>query len=246
MGEIFKRSATEPNVADLGRENIFVKNQDQIEILRRVALAKETEGDFGPMIAVERIQAMNDLANHPWLRFGNRAMQALDGFTQTMIAHAEARGRAFDFVTDNGKKKFTKEAAKEHYDRIYKGMFDEDGLIKDEVVKFTAGEIAMSVDNEYTNALSGLVARLPILKPFLLFTKTPVNDLVLSKSYSAHNLFMMEYQNFQLKPQDMAKEDIDNVLKSRGLKDGDLSKMSYEQKFQSMVKFVLTFMVVLL
>ncbi len=85
MGEIFKRSATEPNVADLGRENIFVKNQDQIEILRRVALAKETEGDFGPMIAVERIQAMNDLANHPWLRFGNRAMQALDGFTQTMM-----------------------------------------------------------------------------------------------------------------------------------------------------------------
>ena len=232
MGEIFKRSATEPNVADLGRENIFVKNQDQIEILRRVALAKEAEGDFGPMIAVERIQAMNDLANHPWLRFGNRAMQALDGFTQTMIAHAEARGRAFDFVTDNGKKKFTKEAAKDHYDRIYKGMFDEDGLIKDEVVKFTAGEIAMSVDNQYTNALSGLVARLPMLKPFLLFTKTPVNDLVLSGSYSPHNLFMIEYNNFRLKPQDMAKEDIDNVLKSRGLKDGDLSKMSYEQKFQ--------------
>ena len=232
MGEVFKRSATEPNVADLGRENIFVKNQDQIDILKRVAAAKEAEGDLGPMIAVERIQAMNDLANHPWLRFGNRAMQALDGFTQTMIAHAEARGRAFDFVTDNGKKTFTEAAAKKHYDRIYKGMFDEDGLINDDVVKFTSGEIAMSVDNEATNAVSGLVARFPIMKPFLLFTKTPVNDLILAKSYSPHNLFMMEYQNFKLKPQDMAKEDIDNVLKSRGLKDGDLSKMSYEQKFQ--------------
>ena len=232
MGEVFKRSATEPNVADLGRENIFVKNQDQIEILRRVALAKEAEGDLGPMIAVERIQAMNDLANHPWLRFGNRAMQALDGFTQTMIAHAEARGRAFDIVTDNGKKEFTEAAAKEHYDRIYKGMFDEDGLINDDVVKFTSGEIAMSVDNDMTNAVSGLVARFPVMKPFLLFTKTPVNDLILAKSYSPHNMFMMEYENFKLKPQDMAKEDIENVLRSRGLKDGDLSKMSYEQKFQ--------------
>ncbi len=232
MGEVFKRSATEPNVADLGRENIFVKNQDQIDILKRIAVAKEAEGDLGPMIAVERIQEMNDLANHPWLRFGNRAMQALDGFTQTMIAHAEARGRAFDLVTDNGKRTFTEAAAKEHYDRIYKGMFDEDGLINDDVVKFTSGEIAMSVDNEATNAVSGLVARFPIMKPFLLFTKTPVNDLILAKSYSPHNLFMMEYSNFKLKPQDMAKEDIDNVLKSRGLKDGDLSKMSYEQKFQ--------------
>lgn len=232
MGEVFKRSATEPNVADLGRENIFVKNQDQIDILKRVAAAKEAEGDLGPMIAVERIQAMNDLANHPWLRFGNRAMQALDGFTQTMIAHAEARGRAFDIVTDNGKKEFTEAAAKEHYDRIYKGMFDEDGLINDDVVKFTSGEIAMSVDNEATNAVSGLVARFPIMKPFLLFTKTPVNDLILSKSYSPHNLFMMEYENFKFKPQEMAKEDIDNVLRSRGLKDGDLSKMSYEQKYQ--------------
>ena len=40
------------------------------------------------------------------LGFGNRAMQALDGFTQTMIAHAETRGRIFDQVTENGLKEF--------------------------------------------------------------------------------------------------------------------------------------------
>lgn len=232
MGEVFKRSATEPNVADLARENVFVRNEDQIEILRRIAEGKKAEGKVGPMIAVERIQAMNDLANHPWLRFGNRAMQALDGFTQTMVAHAEARGRAFDIVTDNGKREFTEAAAKRHYDQIYKGMFDEYGLIKDDVVKHTAGEIAMSVDNEATNAISGMVARYPILKPFLLFTKTPVNDLILSGSYSPHHMFMRDYAAFTGKAKDMPIEEIDNVLKTRGFKDGDLTKMSEATRIQ--------------
>ena len=100
MKQVFKRSATEPDVAGLQRENYFVKNQKQIEILERIAEAKKLENKDGPTVALEQIKAMNDLAKHPWLRFGNRAMQALDGFTQTMIGHAEARGRAFDELTN--------------------------------------------------------------------------------------------------------------------------------------------------
>ena len=47
------------------------------------------------MAQIETIQA---LADHPWLRFGQRAMQAADGFTQAVIGNVEARGRAFDLV----------------------------------------------------------------------------------------------------------------------------------------------------
>ena len=55
--------------------------------------------------------------------------------------------------------------------------------------------------------------------------------MILAKSYSPHNLFMKEYRDFRLKPQDLPKEQIDNILKSRGYKDMNLSKMTYEEKF---------------
>ena len=95
---------------------------------------------------MQQIKAMNDLAEHPWLRFGNRAMQALDGFTQTMVAHADARGRAFDKVTNNGKLEFTAAKADTAYKQIYSEMFDETGLITDSAVKHTSGEIALLVN----------------------------------------------------------------------------------------------------
>ena len=112
---------------------------------------------------------MNDLANHPWLRFGNRAMQALDGFTQNMIMHAEIRGRAFDKVTNNGAKEFDGKLAESMYAEIKKEMFDEDGLIKDEIVEHTAGELAMSLDNELTNNVSGFISRFPVLSRLFVY-----------------------------------------------------------------------------
>lgn len=232
MGEVFKRSATEPNVGDLARENFFTKNQDQIEVLRRIAEGKKLEGKNGPMVAYERIKAMNDLANHPWLRFGNRAMQALDGFTQHMVANAEARGRIFDLVTDNGAKPFDKAAGEKWVDLFMKSMKDETGLIKDDVVKRTAAEISMSVDNDATNLISGLITKFPVMKPFMLFTKTPVNDLILSGSYSPHHVFMEEYRNFFLKADEISKEQVESLLQKRGYKVGDLTQMSDAQKYQ--------------
>ena len=231
MSQVFKRSATEVNVADLQRENLIQKSERQIEILDAIAQAKSANGEEGAAVAVERIKMMNDLANHPWLRFGNRAMQALDGFTQNMIMHGEIRARAFDKVTQNGKLPFDEAKAAQHYAEIRKEMFDEDGLIKDRFVRYQSSELAMSLDNELTNSVSGMIQRMPMLKPFLLFTKTPVNDLILAKSYSPHNLFMKEYRDFRLKPTEVPADQVRELLMKRGLKDGDVAKMSMEEMY---------------
>ena len=231
MSQVFKRSATEVNVADLQRENLIQKSERQIEILDAIAQAKSANGEEGAAIAVERIKMMNDLANHPVLRFGNRAMQALDGFTQNMIMHGEIRARAFDKVTQNGKLPFDEAKAAQHYAEIKKEMFDEDGLIKDRFVRYQSSELAMSLDNELTNSVSGMIQRMPMLKPFLLFTKTPVNDLILAKSYSPHNLFMKEYKDFRLKPTEVPADQVRELLMKRGLKDGDVAKMSMEEMY---------------
>ena len=89
----------------------------------------------------------------------------------------------------------------------------------------------MSLDNELTNSVSGMIQRMPMLKPFLLFTKTPVNDLILAKSYSPHNLFMKEYRDFRLKPTEVPADQVRELLMKRGLKDGDVAKMSMEEMY---------------
>jgi hypothetical protein len=231
MKQVFKRSATEADVAGLQRENYFVKNQKQIEILQAVADAKAAEGDFGPQVAMQQIQAMNDLSEHPWLRFGNRAMQALDGFTQTMVAHADARGRAFDKVTNNGKLEFTAAKADTAYKQIYKEMFDESGLITDSAVKHTAGEISLSLDSGFNDAFSALIRRAPILKPFLLFTKTPINDIKMMASYSPHHMFFRDINDFRLRPENMADNDIADVLLKRKIDAKDMSSETMYQKY---------------
>ena len=106
---------------------------------------------------------MNDLAQHPWLRFGQRSMQALDGFTQAMVGFAEARGRAYDDITKGGLLEFDAEKAGELSQKVYSKMFDKTGLITDEAVTKSAGEIALNLDNAATDAVSQIIRRAPVL-----------------------------------------------------------------------------------
>ena len=69
-----------------------------MEVLRAFADAAEAKGDLGPAVMFEQVKAINDLAEHPWLRMGNRLMQATDGFTQAFMGTIDSRGKAFDKV----------------------------------------------------------------------------------------------------------------------------------------------------
>ena len=68
------------------------------------------------------VEAQNDLAQHPWLRFGQRGMQAFDGFTQAVVANWEARGRAWDTVTQGGLIPLDKKASVDRIARMMDGF----------------------------------------------------------------------------------------------------------------------------
>jgi hypothetical protein len=59
------------------REDMGVADRQQIELLKQFADAKAESGEYGPQIMMSIVEAQNDLAQHPWLRFGQRGMQAL-------------------------------------------------------------------------------------------------------------------------------------------------------------------------
>ena len=215
MKQVFKRSGMDPEI--IATREDYGMSSRQLELINSFADAKAAQGEYGPQFLAEVANNMNDLANHPWLRFGNRAMQALDGFTQSMVAMSEAKGRVFDDLTKGGKLPFDEKIGNELYRKVYEKMFDADGVITDSAVKATTGEIALNLDNAATNGLSNMINYMPILKPFLLFTKTPINELRLAASYNPFGLFVRDANAFKLPFEDMPFEEVEQLLTARGI-----------------------------
>ena len=230
MGETMRRSALDPNYSGVaGRESMVQQNTKQLEVMNAFADAKAAEGDFGPQAMMAQIEAINDLAQHPWLRFGTRAMQAADGFTQAVIGNVEARGRAFDQVARNANidADAMDQVAEAAYKEIWK--LDEKGraIISDDAVRRASGEIAMNLDNSLNSGLSEIIRHVPAAKPFLLFTKTPINMMGFAASHSPMGLFIDEVnqfgRSFDQIPADQAKK----LLKTRGIPFDENAEIAY-------------------
>jgi len=218
--QIFRKSALDPNVLAT-RDNVGLKNQAQLDILNATAQAKAAKGEYGPEVLMENINAMYELAQHPGARLGTRSMQAMDGFMDSLIADFESKGRAFDKYTKNGTVKFNRAEAEQVAKEARAEMFDENGIITDKAVKKASGEMAFNLDNAANDDLSALIRRMPILKPFLLFTKTPLNELKYTASYNpispVMGMFMKDVNVFKQSFDDMETEKVMELLTQRGV-----------------------------
>ena len=219
MNQVFKRSASDPYVMSL-RESTEIADDQQLKIIQEFADAKAQVGDFGPQAMVAQIEELNDLAQHPWLRFGQRGMQAFDGFTQAVVGNWEARGKAWNEVTKGGALDVVGKQAEELSQKVYRAMFDENDNITDSAVRYAAGEISMSLDNAANDALSSLIRTAPVLKPFLLFTKTPLNFMSYMGSQNPIGLFVNEMNAFSRPFAEMPAGQVSELLASRGIKAG--------------------------
>ena len=229
MNQVFRRASDDPgSVGYIMRDDIARKNQDTMNVLRSFADAKEVNGEFGPSVLVNQIETMNDMAEHPWLRVSANAMTAFDGFTRSFIGSIEARGRAYDQLFKlGGEKAINADDVKKLSKGLYDQMFDNKGFITDSAVEYASREIAMNLDNKSVNALSELIKRAPILKPFLMFPKTSINMLAFSGSHNPLGLFVKDMNAFKL-PFDHALAsgtDVEALLKARGL---PFEQASYE------------------
>jgi hypothetical protein len=229
MNQVFRRSASEPYVMAL-REDMGVADRQQIELLKQFADAKAESGEYGPQIMMSIVEAQNDLAQHPWLRFGQRGMQAFDGFTQAVVANWDARGKAWDTVTKGGLIPLDKKASDQLSKEVYSAMFDENDNITDSAVRYASSEISMALDNPANDALSGLIRTAPILKPFLLFTKTPLNMATYFGSHNPVGMFIDKVNAFDKEFFEMSGQEVERLLSSRGI---DYSMESIESVYDT-------------
>ena len=227
MNQIFKRASVDPSsVGYIMRDDIARANESQMTLLRSFSDAAEVEGNFGPSIVTNQIEAMNDLAEHPVLRFSANAMSGFDGFTRAFIGNIEARGRAYDKLMQNGGR-ITNDRVRAMARNVYNEMFDETGMITDQAVEYASREIAMNLDNTAVSAINELIKQVPALKPFMMFPKTSTNMMRFAGSHSPLGLFVKDWNAFKYPINQMDENVVRELLSSRGIPIDDNAAAAY-------------------
>lgn len=230
MNTVFRQASRDPSSVEyIMRKDFQIKNQKTIDSLQSFADAKSAEGFDGPAAMMERVKAMNDLAEHPWLRFGANSMTAFDGFTRSFIASVESRGRAYDSLITKGKK-VTDKSIKRASKKLYKEMFDDTGMITDKGVEYASREIAMNLDNAGVDGINDLLSYAPMLKPFLMFPRTAINMLRFAGSHNPLGLFVDRLNNFSKPFAEMDGSEVERLLRSNQI---DLNKVDPEAAYET-------------
>ena len=230
MNQVFKRASTDPgSVGYIMRDDIARKNEKQLEFLKSFGEAAEEEGNFGASAVVNQIEALNDLGEHPVLRFSANAMTGFDGFTRSFIANIEARGKAYDTIMGAGGR-LNEKRVRAMARNVYGQMFDETGMITDSAVEYASREIAMNLSSPTIKALNEMVKTFPILKPFLMFPKTNVNIMRFSGSHNPLGLFFDQMNAFRhpFNHPSLDINKVDELLASRGVSMKANKQAAYE------------------
>jgi len=227
MKQMWVRSAQDPT-AILGRDEIVYKTEAQMDLFKATADAAAAEGNDGPTILYEIMKNQKDLAEHPWLRIGNRTMGTQDAWLQAVNGQMIARMRAYDKVTENGLKPFSKADADKAAKEIYNQMFDEKGIIKDEQTLSMTADQTFSADNPISKGFQEISQRIPGLKPFLMFTRTPVNSLKYGASFQPVGAFIDKTKKFDLPFDEQPFVKVERLLQEEGV---DIAKVDPQAEY---------------
>ena len=218
MTDVYRKAAADPNsVGYIIRDDVMQKNEQTMDILHSYAMAAQKSGNEGPMALYYKAEALQDMANNPWLRFGPNMMTALDGFARAVIANAEVRGQIYDKFIDGGRK-LDADGMKKALDEHYSKMFDSSGMVTNEAIDYATREIAMNLDSPGVEGLSSIIRQYPVLKPFLMFPRTSMNILDMANKHSPYSLFVKEYNEIAYKPlSSFTVDEVQTILTKRGL-----------------------------
>ena len=123
------------------------------------------------------------VAEWPAMRWGTTAMSGADGYVNSSMASMVARIRAYDNLSQQGIEP-TAKALRAAEKEVYATMFDESGRMTDWAASHMSGEIALNLDNESANFISGAIEKAPLLRHLIMFPRTGLNALQVAGSYT--------------------------------------------------------------
>jgi len=216
MKTMWVRSSQDPDILR-ARDELVYKTSDDLKLAKEFAESAAKEGNDGPMALYEIMKTQDELAKHPLLRIGNRSMGAQDAWLRSITAQQIARLRAFDILTENGTKALDKDAGNKLAKKIYESMFDSNGVIKDEQVLREAGRQTFSNDNALSTGFQQLMQRIPGLKPFFMFTRTPVNMVSYGAEMNPVGAFTNKVNRFGAEFESLPAEKVKKLLTAEGV-----------------------------
>ena len=227
MKNRWKASANDPTAMTVRDEIRYTKSTEDMELARQTAEAASAEGNDGPAMLYEIMKNQDDLARHPWLRVGNRAMGAQDEWLKSINGQQIARMRAWDKVTEGGNRALVKADADKLANEIYEQMF-EDGVIKDPQVLAETARQAFSQDNVLSSGFRDIMKRIPALRPMFMFTKTPVNMAVFDMQMNPVQAFTNKLKRYDLPFEEQSVDKVKRLLTEEGV---DLNTVDIAQEY---------------
>ena len=181
--EIFKKASRDPeSVMARIRKDYQFTDDSKWEVLERIEELALQEGKTGDAFMIRWMRWNRDMGMNPVMRWGTNAMLAIDTYSNTLLATANSKFRAYDEILSSGvpvNKSALDVAAKKHYNNI----FDDSGMIQDSWLKQTSGELALNADTAVAESITAITNRMPVLTPFFMFPNTGVNWVRKSLTY---------------------------------------------------------------
>ena len=185
---MMKKVNQDPNaMLSAFRKDYVFKTDKAWDIMEDVAKLYEKDGNWGRAYQLKTAATLTQMSKMKGLRYGMTAMVFPDVFTNTHNAHYYSRVKAYeDVFSEYGFADWEKifEAEKMHYNNF----FDENGLVKDQVLKSFSGEIQLNLDDGVASYLTEATTAYPILKELLAFPRTASNYVKAALSWTPISL----------------------------------------------------------
>jgi hypothetical protein len=236
-GKMFTKASQNPNsVKGQTRLDLVIKQEEKLEQYRYIAKQEADRGNHGFKFLVDLYEQQQAMAADPVFRLVPNLFTGFDSWTGATLANAQARFRAMDELDRLGEAA-TPARIKELADVEYNGMFDNNGIIVDQAVKYNNADIALNLDTGLNKSLDGLLKYVPGLTPFLTFPTTMANMVRVADDYlpaplrsfqrDVNDLAYTSVQTFMENP-----ELIENILSKRGYK---ISQMDETAKLNALI-----------
>ena len=185
---MMKKVNQDPNaMLSAFRKDYVFKTDKAWDIMEDVAKLYEKDGNWGRAYQLKTAAALTQMSKMKGLRYGMTAMVFPDVFTNTHNAHYYSRVKAYeDVFSEYGYADWQKIFEAEN--RHYKNFFDENGLVKDQVLKSFSGEIQLNLDDGVASYLTEATTAYPILKELLAFPRTASNYVKAALSWTPISL----------------------------------------------------------
>jgi len=167
-----------------GRADLNFEADQNLEILNAMKEGLRADGKEGKIALINIAQQLSNFNNNPIPRFGINAMFAIDGFTNSMMASASARAKAFDELFEATNGAFKRSDFNKLQQKLYDEAFDAKGVLTDKAAKHASSEIALNLDNDLVNGLQTVMDKVPASKALFMFMRTGLNAVELSFSFT--------------------------------------------------------------